>query len=235
MFALVLSLTVWALVGNLPTGFAGKTVWDWMDVLGVPIVAVVIAGLFALAAQRANQRTSVEREVNLERAREATLRTYLDRMTDLMVDQNLQQSPKDSAVRAVAHAQTFAALRGLDEVRKGILVQFLHESRLIRADTTVIPLSLADLRGCILSSADLVSSNLSGVNLSDSDLSGTDLRGAKLQDAVLHNADLRMANLRGADVTDEQILQASSLLGAIMPDGSEMTADRWERLQSGVL
>lgn len=50
-----------------------------------------------------------------------------------------------------------------------------------------------------------------GANLSYADLSGTDFT----------DADLSYANLRGAiDFTQEQLAQAKSLKGAIMPDGS---------------
>jgi uncharacterized protein YjbI with pentapeptide repeats len=62
-------------------------------------------------------------------------------------------------------------------------------------------------------------------------LSGADLRRvvlieahlgvADLSDADLRDADLRGANLEGAEVTDEQLAQAASLKGAIMPDGTK--------------
>lgn len=44
---------------------------------------------------------------------------------------------------------------------------------------------------------------------------GADLGGANLSEAIL-----RQANLTGADVTEEQLAQAASLEGAIMPDGT---------------
>ena len=228
---LAVSLTIWALIGDLPTGFTGKTLWDWIDVLGVPIVAVVVAGLFALAAQGASQRAEVERELNADRAQEATLRAYLDRMTDLIIDKGLRNSKESLAARAVAHAHTFTALRSLNGPRKGILLQFLHEAGLISKGTTVIPLSLADLRRADLGRADLSGSDLRGANMSNADLYEADLTEANLHSAVLYEADLREANLRNAEVTDEQLAEALSLTGATMSDGSEMTEQRWQEYQ----
>jgi uncharacterized protein YjbI with pentapeptide repeats len=68
-----------------------------------------------------------------------------------------------------------------------------------------------------LSGADLSGANLTGgAHLNDAILSGADLSGANLSDANLSGANLRDA--RG--VTDKQLLQAKTLEGATMPDGS---------------
>ncbi len=233
--ALILFLTLMVRFGEWQTGFAGKTIWDWMKAVGAPataILAALIAALVGWAALRAAQRAEVERELNSDRAREATLRAYLDRMTDLVLDGRLLAPGNHSAVRAVAQAWTFAALRTLDGTRKGILLRFLHESRLISTEQTVISLSLSDLTGADLSRANLTCSDLKEANLSNAHLYGADLRGANLQGAVLHQAHLGEANLCGAKVTDEQLAEAHSLVDATMPDGSAMSEERWEETQN---
>ena len=53
-------------------------------------------------------------------------------------------------------------------------------------------------------------------SLQEALLSGADLRGADLS-----GADLSGADLSGANLTDEQLAQARSLEGAIMPDGTK--------------
>ena len=221
--------------GQLETGFADKTIWNWLEVAGGPVTALfaaVIAGILSLAAIKANQRAEIERELNVDRAREAALRSYLDRMTDLVVDAKLQDSQEGSAVRAVAQAQTYAVLRSLDGPRKGIVVRFLHESRLIGKGHVIVVLALADLRYADLVGADLIGSDLSGANLRDADLSGANLKGANLNEAALHAADLSEANLQCAAITDKQIVVAHSLIDATMPDGSKMTDERWEQFQN---
>lgn len=73
--------------------------------------------------------------------------------------------------------------------------------------------------------AELAEADLSYLNLSGTDLSGADLRGAilvrsDLTGVNLAGADLSDADLRGARVTAEQLAQAKSVAGAILPDGS---------------
>ena len=73
----------------------------------------------------------------------------------------------------------------------------------------------ARLRG-----ADLRWADLSGADLRWADLSGANLRWADLSGANLNRADLAETDLRWANVTDEQLAEAKSLEGAIMPDGT---------------
>ena len=140
------SLTIFVRFDVIQSGFRQKTVWDVLDVLGVPLVVAFIAGMFAWGAQiRAGQRFEAEQELNNNRARETALRTFLDRMTVLVIDRNLQDSERDSPEHAVAIAHTFATLRGLDGPRKGLVVKFLYESNLINNGKPVVGLARADL------------------------------------------------------------------------------------------
>jgi uncharacterized protein YjbI with pentapeptide repeats len=67
-----------------------------------------------------------------------------------------------------------------------------------------------------LSGADLSNANLSGADLSGK----TDLSNANLVGAILNNVVLSGANLYLAKISDEQLAQVESLMGATMPDGS---------------
>ena len=85
----------------------------------------------------------------------------------------------------------------------------------------------ADLSGADLSGANLTGGAhlndaiLSGADLSGANLSGADLRETYLVETNLSDTDLSGANLRDArGVTDKQLLQAKTLEGATMPDGS---------------
>ena len=80
----------------------------------------------------------------------------------------------------------------------------LHDTCLCQID-----LRKADLRKADLSEANLENTNLIGAKLHHADLTGANLLGT----------DLNGANLIGAIVTNEQLAEAKSLKGAIMPDG----------------
>jgi len=82
-------------------------------------------------------------------------------------------------------------------------------------------LSETDLGGANLGGANLSEANLWEANLWEANLRGADLRGADLTNANLMEANLTEANLTGAEVTTEQLMQAKSLEGAIMPNGTQ--------------
>jgi uncharacterized protein YjbI with pentapeptide repeats len=210
----------------------GKTLWDWMDLLLVPSI-LALGGLWFNRQER-----TAERERADERRREDALQNYLDQMTVLLIDKKLRTSEREEK-RDIARTRTLTVLRELDRVRKGMLVQFLTESDLIKTESPVVYLGSADLSGA----------NLSGVSLSGANLERAVLRGADLIAAVidpatqldrkwhlvwqivngeaslgtlakadlsganLSGADLIKANLGGADLTDADLRRAK-LTGA---------------------
>jgi hypothetical protein len=199
---------VWRFFGW--TGFKGKTLWDFLSLLIVPVMLVLIGIMFNRAeTQRQNdiedRRATAQAEVEADRVQEAALQNYYDEMTQLLLEQDLRTS---QPAQVIARARTLAVLRGLDGSRKGMLVRFLHEAELIQVsssitETPVINLHGADLRNAGLQWADLRHADLSGADLreaglSAADLSGADLSGANLSGAFFSRADLSRANLRGA-------------------------------------
>jgi len=198
-------------------GFNNKTFWDWMELLIIPTVLAIGALLFNRAERRTGQ------EIAVERFQEAALRTYLDRMTELLLDRGLLESERDAEVRIVAEAQTLMTLRILDGKRKGVILKFLSDAGLIKTGKSLVFLQKADLRKADLSGADLYEADLGGANLCGADLRGallcksclieTDLREALLGGGDLRGTDLRGANLSGADL-HEALLEDADLLDA---------------------
>jgi uncharacterized protein YjbI with pentapeptide repeats len=217
--------------------FGGKTLWDWLNLLIVPLGVAFFAGLFTIAqaiyqqsAEERLQQTIVDftsktqRNIEDQRAQDATLQAYLDAMETLIVEHHLRNSKADSEVRTLAQARTTTTVERLDGYRKGQVLQFLAEAKLIeRADerNAVISLREVDLGEVDARSIDLSGADLSGADLSGADLSGADLRGAYLRGAVLRDAVLSNAYLKDATITEEQLEQAESLKGATMPNGQK--------------
>jgi uncharacterized protein YjbI with pentapeptide repeats len=92
--------------------------------------------------------------------------------------------------------------------------------KLPQANLEGADLSYADLSRTDLREADLRRAALRFANLSAANLAGADLEGANLDGAALHGIDLSGALLVGARITPEQLDQAGSLCGAILPDGT---------------
>jgi hypothetical protein len=123
-----------------------KTLWDWLDLLIVPVVLAVGGYLFTRSENRTTQ-AAAER-----RAQDEALQAYFDQVGQLLLDKDppLRQSEHDSEVRTLARARTLTVLSRLDGDRKAQVVQFLHEAGLIDRQQHVLALSGADLNGANL-------------------------------------------------------------------------------------
>jgi hypothetical protein len=223
-----------------------KTLWDWMQLLIIPLVLAGGALLFNFVIskneQRATQaRDQTERSIAFDSQREAALQTYLDKMSELLLERSLRKSTEGDEVRDIARARTLTVLRRLDSGRKASVLQFIYESNLIsiidlqEASLTEIKLisarlgnanlSRADLSRADLSKSSLWSTNFRDANLSLSNLSEAILRGAVLQGtqisgSILRQADLSKANLSGANLSGVDLsgvdLSRANLSDAIM-------------------
>jgi hypothetical protein len=209
-----------------------KTLWDWLNLLGVlaiPVVVGIGAAWFTTQQSKASEATNqrqhdTELEISTDNQRESALQAYIDKISELLLKEHLgdltpdgKLKPEYEAVRNIARVRTLTVLRDLksDAERKESILEILYESGLIDMGKHIIDLSGADL-----SQADV-----SGADLSRADLSGANLRKANLSNAILFNANfsnaiLEEANFNKSWVTREQLEQAKSLKGATMPDGS---------------
>jgi pentapeptide repeat protein len=181
----------------------GKTMWDWLQLLIVPVALALIALLFNRATTRTEQKIAADRykqdkeiasrhyhqdqqiakqryeqdqELTLDRQRENLLHVYLDRMSELLLDKQLRTSEPDAEVRNIARVRTITILFQLDTRRINYVFAFLREAGLVSSQpkSSIVTLSNADL--------DRI--NLSGVILSGTDLSGANLSGANLSGAI---------------------------------------------------
>jgi uncharacterized protein YjbI with pentapeptide repeats len=158
-----------------------KTGWDWLQLLIVPIALAGIGYLLnhaenARDRSREDARAIQAQFIAAENRRDQLLQDYLTRMGDLVLDRRLRESKPGSAVRGVARTLTLTALRRLDGRRKGEVVRFLADSKLVYGPGTPI------------------------VTLRDADLRRVVLKGARLRDVVFDAADLRGANFGGASL-----------------------------------
>lgn len=216
-----------------------KTLWDWLDLLIVPIVLAFGGYLFTRSE---NQRSQDNAD---RRAQDEALQAYLDKMSELLIDRQLRkETDRYADKRITARARTLAVLRQLDDGRrKRTVLLFLREARLInredrpqddsKVNPPIVGLGDADLTNANLRRAKLINTDrdepisLQRANLEGADLQGADLERADLAGANLDKANLTGANLTGADLsevkgaTEEQLTTARPLTGAIMPDGQK--------------
>ena len=212
-----------------------KTLWDWFQLLIVPVILIGVTFAWSFTQtrsdnEREDRRIAADRAAAEEARQDATLQSYLDQMSDLMLREDLLTSKEDSAVRAVARTVTLAALRRMDGQRKAAVVLFLYEARLLEgvedkrsivwlegADLSGADLRRASLPGAVLFDVDLTDADLTGAVLNEANLVSSSLRHAQLSRAYLDTPDLRGADLTGADLTGAKLID-SNLGGAHLKD-----------------
>jgi len=197
---------------------AGKTLWEYLEILIIPSVLGAIALLFNRAAKKR------EMDIALDNQRQETMRAYFDRMSELLLRDGLRKSKKGSEVRSVARARTLSVFRILDGERKGQVLKFLYESALIIGNNPVIPLEDADLTMINLRKASLDGINLHRTYLHKAHLVMTHLLGAHLVGAQLNDANLDKAWLSDADLLGVHLNNAS-LDGALLSCANLCAAD----------
>jgi hypothetical protein len=174
------------------TGFGGKTAWDWMELLIVPVVLAVGALLFNLSMnarhlETEKRRAAAQIEAEDQRAQEERLQTYLEQMGTLLIDEGLLDSEEDDEARYLARARTLAVLRRADDSQKRSVVEFLAESGLAGSGAPgndvepVVSLANADLAGADLAILDY----LQGADLTEADLSYAFMMRIDLDEASL--------------------------------------------------
>jgi hypothetical protein len=211
-----------------------RTFWDWMKLLIVPAV-IAAGGLWFNRQQQERQREDERRqqerglEIESQRAQDEALQAYLDQMSQLLADEKrpLHRAQQGDSLSTVARARTLTVLSRLDGVRKGIVVQFLYESKLIVGDQPVLNLQGADLQRVVLEATRLSKVNLKGAILSYGSFTGVVLREALLTGAHLNNTDFVGVDLREAILRHVNLSQAvlrrwttsySNLVGSLVPE-----------------
>lgn len=216
-----------------------KNLWDWLQLLAAPVFLGIGAwwlgsSLWATGQSVVQNRQSAERELAAAQQHRATLETYLESMTELMLNGHLRAvGSRDTMVRNVAQARTLALMRALDGKHKGEAVQFLFDSGLIGPSRNV-ELKHCDLRGVALGGAflsrasfwqaNMQGADLSGANLNRADFWLCDMRGARLSGASLRGTHLGGVNLSGADLRGVDLTGAN--LNKAILDGANMTNAR---------
>jgi hypothetical protein len=208
-------------LGQGPEYYRGKTLWDWLELLIVPVVLAGGALLFNFSERKsewetAEKRFKTEREIAEARQQEEVLQNYLDKMTELLLKEGLlaKKDTEDDPVIDVAQVRTVTTLRILGEKRRNILLQFLRDANLIdfllrEASMSEADLSYSDLSNADLSGADLMHTNLSEANLRGANLSEARLILTRLRRAYLNGTNLSGAYLLGADLTDTNLCEAN--------------------------
>ena len=225
------------------TGFEGKTVWDWLQLIIVPIALGIVALLFNQSNANAERNLADlrhQRDVDrdLDKHRENLLQRYNDYMCMLSLEKGLFTSEPDSLVRLIARDRSTAVLTQLDGQRAAWLFRVFREAQGVNKVDPLVDLNNTDFHNVewietdmsklFLHHVDLRGANLQRTNFTEIELDTADLSRANLRDANFlranltnidfANADLRHVNFKGAESTNVCMsgahLQGACFLGA---------------------
>ena len=110
--------------------FNNTTVWNWLQLGIIPLVLVLLVasisfhqGKITREAKEAKEaRTAQDRLLAEDRFEQQLLMSYLDRITDLMLKQNLREA---------ARAHNLTVMGQINGKREGLLLRFLYDSDLM--------------------------------------------------------------------------------------------------------
>jgi Pentapeptide repeats (8 copies) len=229
----------------------GKTFWDWLSLLGVPLSLAILGYLLQQNQQKRAEKVAKEqrerderiakeqREIAAGETKEEILQGYFDRLSILLVDKNLL------AIASKVYASETQENEGQQKIEATLEERELLDSAVdvIRARTLSILRRFendSERKTSVirfLIEADIVSKlklNLSGANLSsaglmEADLSKADLSGADLSESNLIGANLSEAILNRAKLNNAHLLYAdlreSELIGADLRGARLSSAD----------
>lgn len=166
------------------TGITTKTLWDWLQLLGILAIPVVVgfgAVWFTVRHNHdreiARMQYEADREIAADNQSEAALQAYIDSISELLLKEHLGEltpegkpKPEYEEVRTIARVRTLTVLPRLNAKRKKFVLMFLYDSHLIFKDNTIIGLHAANLRG-----ANLHRNYFPEANLREAQLDGADL------------------------------------------------------------
>ncbi len=244
--------TVWTGFGEFITETGeiqrGKTLWDWFDLLLLPLVIAGTVSALAVWKWRSDRRQA---ELQLEQERELAWKKVESelQMADLRKDSHLEASEIQSRTNRVIakdrlHEETLNVYldrmselvleRGLQNADPDDTVRTIARSRTLTAlvgldserKGTILEflysaklINLSDKVGDLMLQVDLVDTKRPPVDLAHADFSGAYLAATTLKGADLQEVDFRMADLRGCD------LSGANLRGADLSD-AELTGAR---------
>lgn len=190
-----------------------RTLWDWLGLWIIPFI--LSAGVIGFTGFQ-NQANNVfnQKQADIASAQQANDRTiahlqqqqnivqsYLDRMSDLLLNHPNIRNKQGDDIRIVARARTLTTLLDLDPGQRAIVVHFLYYGDLIGQPSSqspyqpIVNLDSADLIGANLDHAQLSGANFQVTNLSSVTLIGANLSAAYLAKVNLKNAKLQQAYL----------------------------------------
>lgn len=210
-----------------------KTVWDWLEILVIPIVLGL--GIWWLNKQEreneqdiaekqrkedrdiAEKKQAEERNLAKDRQNHNILGTYFDRMTELLLTQRQFLSKEEYPARSIARTRTINVLHQFKEdvARRRQVLYFLNESRLCSplpaeagAQGETDSNGYAIFREIDLNGIDFCGDKLQNIDFAYANLSGASLEGTKFDNVEMVGVSLTGGKLQRSHFTGCTLIEA---------------------------
>lgn len=171
-----------------------KRLWDWLELLIVPIVIAIIGTIIGNIQKNSEFRAADEKE------KREILQDYYDSILNIILDGKLKKTEaqidpaNENPIQVVIRSKTTTTLEVLDDERKKSVLQFIARAKLINRMNPMILLDELTLNQVNFQQIELISVNLSGIEMEQ----------AQLKNAQIFDADLSTANLSAARLLDSR-------------------------------
>ena len=204
-----------------------KTLWDLFQLFLVPLVLALVVVAFnvgqaSTSQQLADQSQQKQTQLADQSQQEQVVNTYIDQMSNLLLQHNLHDSKLGDPIRAVAQALTLAALSRLDSAHKNIIILFLYRADVLKYhyyknketecgdpnvlkkrfsdELPIITLSQGNIAGVAINNLSLACIDLHNMHLEGSNFATSDLDRADLGLSFAMNADFSYASMNSANL-----------------------------------
>jgi uncharacterized protein YjbI with pentapeptide repeats len=193
-----------------PTGI------DIVSSVGIPSAIALLTLVQIVIAYFQGQQ---EYRIASEDLQHETMHSYLEDMNDLIFNKQLLKS-SDPEIKSFANAITLNTARQLSSERKGQLLKFLYEAKLVggcdleknaKSDASSCVSPIISLKGVRLNdlTAEPPPMTLVGIDLDEVTLTGAQLPAITLIDAEMNSAKLDRTNLENSALTNAKMHRAN--------------------------
>lgn len=224
---LILAYLIWQGYKQNWTGFnitpnysgyrPGKYLWDWLEIIIVPLVLTLIGVYFNARQKKVEIENATETEKrrtiqNQIKEQESELSRYFEKINDLILRDGLAKESASLEVKSIARSMTTEIFQRISIEYAPKVINYLYENHLIGKENCKVNLSGVALARIDLSERNLNNVNLSGIKIYAGNLSGTDFSNSNLSDAVLFECNLRNSKFTNTDITATDLKNCNLVL-----------------------
>lgn len=217
------------------TGFSGKTFWNWLELLGVPLIIAFVGWRFSMEQKNRELLITSKERINaldLEKKKHlyssmkfqySVLRESIDTINSMLHDHDQVVDTTTDEFKRIFRAKVIATIIILDNKRNRIFIDFI-QSISAAVDLSNSNFSYMGLSNCNISKFRFSNSTLRNITIRRTVIDNATFKGSTLQsidffeatghivdfsDATLIDVDFRDSILKDIDFSNSEFVRGS--------------------------